>query len=146
MSSVLFIRCGCGCGEVFEPRRANQKFLNQSHREKMRNLRTPVKRLSEDQVTFLNAAEARQEPNPDVVTMLHSTNIGQTSFPALLTETEASQILRIAPATLKDWRARPSRARPGPNYIKVGKRIVRYAMNDLVDWLVAGTVRQRTAA
>lgn len=48
-----------------------------------------------------------------------------------LTTEEAANYLSLKPATLTQWRA----AGKGPNFIKAGKRIVRYTKEDLDNWI-----------
>lgn len=54
----------------------------------------------------------------------------------LLTEKEAASFLNISHETLKKARL----YNRGPAYVQVG-RCIRYAMSDLVDYIVANTVK-----
>jgi len=56
----------------------------------------------------------------------------------LLTEDDASKILRLAPATLRNMRTQNR----GPCFIKIGG-LVRYRLTDLVDW-IESRVRRTT--
>ena len=62
--------------------------------------------------------------------------IGTTSEKAktLLDTREAAEFLDLAPCTLNQWRFQGV----GPSYVKVGRRSVRYYMNDLVKYLEQG--------
>ena len=139
------MKCACPCGEEFEPERSNQKYIDASHKEKMRNIRRPRRRLSNDEVAVLNGLGERQEPNSAVGTTLLGGEMAQTNFPSLLTQSEAARLLGLAPKTLKYWRTRRGQKRsgPGPAYIKLGRKVVRYAMQDLADWLKAGIIRRQ---
>lgn len=48
----------------------------------------------------------------------------------LIDEGEAAELLGLNQHTLKMWRL----AKEGPPYIKMGKRIVRYSVEDLMQW------------
>jgi len=50
----------------------------------------------------------------------------------LLDETQAATVLGVRPQTLRLWR---SARRPGPPWIKLGLRSVRYRVRDLVEFL-----------
>jgi hypothetical protein len=63
------MKCACRCGEEFSASRSNQIYVNAEHRERARNRRHPVKRLSKDQVALLDGPGARQEGNSAMVTM-----------------------------------------------------------------------------
>lgn len=55
----------------------------------------------------------------------------------LFTEIEASEILKLAPSTLRDWRARQQ----GPSYVKLGEGKgcpVRYRLCDLEQFMEQG--------
>lgn len=52
----------------------------------------------------------------------------------LLAETQASEFLTVAVRTLRNWRWRGE----GPQYVKLGKRCVRYRQSDLEAFLTAG--------
>lgn len=58
------------------------------------------------------------------------------TYSPLLTEREAADYLRLAPATLARWRWRGDR---GPNWRKLGGA-VRYATRDLEDYLAKAEV------
>jgi predicted DNA-binding transcriptional regulator AlpA len=60
------------------------------------------------------------------------------NLPQLLTETDAGQLLGLAPATLRNMRC----SGRGPAFIKIGG-LVRYRHADLVDWIEA-RVRRTT--
>jgi predicted DNA-binding transcriptional regulator AlpA len=60
------------------------------------------------------------------------------NLPQLLTEADASQLLGLAPATLRNMRCTGR----GPAFIKMGG-LVRYRHADLVDWIEA-RVRRTT--
>lgn len=54
----------------------------------------------------------------------------QHNIPQLLTDTDAGELLGLAPATLCNMRTKGR----GPSFIKVGG-LVRYRHADLVDWI-----------
>jgi predicted DNA-binding transcriptional regulator AlpA len=54
----------------------------------------------------------------------------QHDVPALLTEADASRLLGLAPATLRNMRAQGR----GPSFVKAGG-LVRYRGIDLADWI-----------
>jgi predicted DNA-binding transcriptional regulator AlpA len=49
----------------------------------------------------------------------------------VLTENEAANLLQISPFALRKWR----RLGGGPRFIRCGARLVRYAEEDIDDWL-----------
>jgi predicted DNA-binding transcriptional regulator AlpA len=49
----------------------------------------------------------------------------------LLTELEAATLLNVSHRSLQNWRVRGG----GPQFVKIGGRIVRYRCADLVSWL-----------
>jgi len=49
----------------------------------------------------------------------------------LLTTKEAAALIKVAPATLVDWR----HDRKGPKYFKLNGRMVRYRLSDILAWL-----------
>jgi predicted DNA-binding transcriptional regulator AlpA len=53
----------------------------------------------------------------------------------LLDEKEAARYLKLAPPTLRNWRA----AKQGPAACRVGKRAVRYRFSDLEAFISAST-------
>lgn len=57
-------------------------------------------------------------------------------MPELLTTEEAAAVLRLSPHTLKKWR----RLRTGPEYRKVGRRVV-YRVKDLNSYIDAAFER-----
>lgn len=57
----------------------------------------------------------------------------------LLSTKEAGDWLGVSPRTLEDWRLRGD----GPLFRKLGRRLVRYCMDDLAAFL-QGTVRANT--
>ena len=60
----------------------------------------------------------------------------------LLTEVEACAAMKIAVATLRNWRWR----KIGPAYLKVGPRSVRYRASDIAQFLADGERVSRDAA
>ncbi|MDP2259954.1 MAG: helix-turn-helix domain-containing protein [Caulobacter sp.] len=54
---------------------------------------------------------------------------------ALLTTRDAAEFLGVSPRTLEDWRLRGG----GPLFCKVGARLVRYLVEDLVLFVEAGS-------
>jgi excisionase family DNA binding protein len=61
---------------------------------------------------------------------------------ALLTTAEAAAYLGVAPSTLAHWR---SAGDPHPPAVKLGRRALRYRLQDLENWLEA-QVEQQAAA
>jgi hypothetical protein len=57
----------------------------------------------------------------------------------LLSTTEAGRLLGVSPRTLEDWRLRGG----GPLFRKIGRRIVRYLLSDLLAF-VRGAARANT--
>jgi hypothetical protein len=53
---------------------------------------------------------------------------------ALLTTQQASVFLSVSPRTLEDWRLRGG----GPLFRRIGRRLVRYALNDLNAFIEIG--------
>jgi excisionase family DNA binding protein len=53
----------------------------------------------------------------------------------LLTERRAAEYLDLSPRTLEKWRAEKSF--DGPRFVRVGTRNVRYAIDDLDEWISA---------
>jgi len=51
--------------------------------------------------------------------------------PQLLTEKETAAVIRCAPATLRNWRS----LNFGPRAIKVGKRMIRYSLADVEEFI-----------
>ena len=49
----------------------------------------------------------------------------------LLTTPETARLLGVAVGTLNNWRSR----REGPQYLKLGGKSVRYAIEDIAEWL-----------
>jgi len=60
---------------------------------------------------------------------------------ALVGEKEAARILGLAVQTLRNWRCK----RIGPNYLKIGSRAVRYAIEDLEEWIECHRIRPERA-
>jgi predicted DNA-binding transcriptional regulator AlpA len=54
----------------------------------------------------------------------------------LLTTQDLAELLRVAPATVKDWR-QPRSGRKGPRPVRLGRRTVRYSVKDVQSWLAA---------
>lgn len=65
------------------------------------------------------------------------TPVGVTQEESLLRPGEAAEFLRVAVATLKDWRGRLHGI--GPSFIRVGGR-VRYSLRDLRRYVKSRTV------
>ena len=63
-----------------------------------------------------------------------SINEQKTNSLSLLTEKEASEILKIPMNTLRRWRW----SGDGPNFLKLGSRCVRYDLAELNAWLNKG--------
>lgn len=59
----------------------------------------------------------------------------------LLTTPEAAAYLGVKPGTLADWRWRGG----GPPYRKIGKKAIRYALEDLEAWVLSHPLQQHTA-
>ena len=55
---------------------------------------------------------------------------------ALLTETQAAQVLSLSVRTLQSWRLRGG----GPRFVRVSSRCVRYRNSDLAEFIDARTV------
>jgi hypothetical protein len=67
-------------------------------------------------------------------------NLNPDAFLAeVLTTAEAAEFLRVSPDTLKLWRKRAQRR--GPPYVKVGRRLVRYLLEDLTSYLAGQVIR-----
>jgi hypothetical protein len=67
--------------------------------------------------------------------MAHSIIDRKAEFNSLLTAFEVSELLRIAPRTLENWRKnRRSNRRRGPAYVKIGRR-VRYLRGDILNFI-----------
>lgn len=49
----------------------------------------------------------------------------------LYTTTEAAQLLKVKPGTLKSWR----RKKTGPKHVTLGHKMVRYRLEDLEKWI-----------
>lgn len=49
----------------------------------------------------------------------------------LITELEAAKLLSVSARSLQNWRVRGG----GPQFIKMGGRIVRYRHRDISDWI-----------
>jgi predicted DNA-binding transcriptional regulator AlpA len=60
---------------------------------------------------------------------------GVNASDALLTETQAAQVLSLSIRTLQSWRGKGS----GPDFIRAG-RAVRYRRSDIQDWVTSNTV------
>ena len=60
-----------------------------------------------------------------------------------LTTIEVSKILGIPVQTLKSWRSSNPQ---GPEYMKLGQRIVRYPKSSLEKWLAKSVVNQQEEA
>jgi len=60
---------------------------------------------------------------------------------ALLTESEAADVLRVSVRTVQAWRLRVT----GPAYVQVG-RAIRYRRRDLIVWIEANTVSPTRAS
>ena len=64
----------------------------------------------------------------------NTTTSAGTETSNLKDETEASQYLKVAVRTLRNWRWRGE----GPQFVRLGKRCVRYRQGDLEAFLEAG--------
>lgn len=62
--------------------------------------------------------------------------------PILLTTEQAAQYLNLQPTTLCAWRCKGG----GPEYIKLGKRSVRYTLNSLQDFVEKSTLAHTAAS
>jgi Helix-turn-helix domain len=62
-------------------------------------------------------------------------NSRNVDLDSLLTESEASDFLKISVRTIQAWRLRVA----GPPFVHVG-RAVRYRRRDLITWIEANTV------
>ena len=49
----------------------------------------------------------------------------------LMTTEEVAALLKVAPATLSDWR----HDRKGPQYYKINGRMIRYKLSEVLAWL-----------
>ena len=70
--------------------------------------------------------------NANKTLLLH--NSEQLFAGDLITEREAAEILGISPHTLENWRWNGI----GPNFCRVGARMVRYRRTDLADFVQRG--------
>jgi len=52
---------------------------------------------------------------------------------------ETSRLLGVAVGTLNNWRCR----REGPQYLKLGGKVVRYALDDVLQWLKNRKIKTR---
>ena len=55
----------------------------------------------------------------------------QTATEQLLTDVQVAELLNMKPHTLRCWRSEGH----GPSYIRIGTRTVRYALEDVLDFL-----------
>ncbi|MCY0146586.1 helix-turn-helix domain-containing protein [Hoeflea sp. G2-23] len=62
------------------------------------------------------------------------------SLPPLLKEREVSDLLSVAPGTLRNWRISGT----GPGFCKIAKSMVRYPAKELENWINA-TYRHSTS-
>ena len=132
MKPVRLVECQCGCRGTFEAKRSNQKFLDSTHKERGRKLRSVVRRLSKDQAAFLDAHGKPWRANPAVVTTLPGSKVGRTSRgPQFLTSSEIAHLLRVTRWALWDWRRRQI----GPPYVKFAHGTVRYPRRGLDDYM-----------
>lgn len=136
--------CACPCGQEFEPRRSNQRYLSAERRLKDKNRRWPVKRQSLLPVPFRNGLGKHRKARTSGVTPLLGTKMAD-----FLTTSEIAQILRISPWTLFAWR----KAGKGPPFLKLSRNILRYPRRAFVIWmrqsiqgnaLQVGTTRELT--
>jgi hypothetical protein len=67
----------------------------------------------------------------------HSPTLDDFKSAALLNANEAGQILKLAPATLRNWRVQGR----GPPWIRLSRRAIRYRIEDIAFWLAAQTRR-----
>ena len=78
-----------------------------------------------------------------IVTKRASRNMNSfgVDLDSLLTESEASEFLKVSVRTVQAWRLRVA----GPPFVHVG-RAVRYRRRDLLAWIEANTVSPTRAA
>jgi hypothetical protein len=141
------MKCACLCGQEFEPTRGNQKYLDASHREKMRNQRSPLKRVSKHKAALLDALGERQEANSAMVTMLRRSRTAKTKSRSqkpkygikesgeFLTAFQVAGLLGISSWMLQRWRTQGPLG--GPPFVKIGKRTVRYPRQGFEAWLIS---------
>ena len=139
------MKCACQCGEEFAARRVNQKFVNAAHREKARNRRHPVKRLSKDQVALLDSPGARQEGNPAMVTMSLGKDMAQTKqqrkneamrrqqSSEFLSPLQVARLLGMSAWNLLLWRKKGF----GPPFLRVTRNTIRYPKQKFNVWLAS---------
>jgi predicted DNA-binding transcriptional regulator AlpA len=56
-----------------------------------------------------------------------------TTDPLLVSESRAAAMIGAAPKTMERWRSRGG----GPPFVRIGPRMVRYALADLESWIDA---------
>ena len=138
------MKCACGCGEEFVPRRVNQKFMNGACRERARNRRHPVKRLSKDQISLLDGLGGRQEANSDMVTMLQGTTaqtkqqrrneaMRRQQSSEFLSPLQVARLLGMGAWNLLLWRKKGF----GPPFMRVTHHIIRYPRREFEAWLAS---------
>jgi hypothetical protein len=66
---------------------------------------------------------------------------GITEEDFLLTTQAVARLLAVNSYTLKAWRSRKYRVRPGLPFIRVGERFVRYSLRDVREYLSERIVR-----
>ena len=52
----------------------------------------------------------------------------------MLDQNEVAEMLKVSPKTLEYWRYKGG----GPKYIKVGKKLARYLMDDVNEFIMSG--------
>jgi predicted DNA-binding transcriptional regulator AlpA len=52
----------------------------------------------------------------------------------MLDQNEVAEMLKVSPKTLEYWRYKGC----GPRYIKVGKKLARYLMDDINEFIMSG--------
>jgi len=154
------MKCACPCKREFEPKRKGQIYFEARCRQRDKNRRWPVKRLSASLETLRDAQGKRGKAKTSGVTPLPGTEMAQTKKRApnwqrvemldtlleeyrLLTARETARLLGVTVHTLHGWRSRNPRAgREGPPFIRIGGRVgrVRYSLRVLREYLSGRTV------
>jgi hypothetical protein len=109
---------------------------NTGSRPPNRAYKTDRRRASETNPNRLHAAGiAGSVGQPS-----HSLILEDFKSAALLNAKEAGQILKLAPATLRNWRVQGR----GPPWIRLSRRAIRYRIEDITVWL-AERIRRSTS-
>jgi hypothetical protein len=136
--------CACGCGEGFEPERANQIYKDASHRQRDKNRRWPVTRRKAFQVTLRDGHRERQKAQSAGVTPLLGTEMAETkeqrrnrarkqASSELLSPFQVARFLGMSVWTLILWRKKGF----GPPFLRITRSIIRYPKPGFDAWLAS---------